>query len=752
MEDFKIEDIKKIRALIYKYGKEDNCVLEFEATYNDGNTKVIGVPFTEIDDEKAIAGRLDDLEIREQTTKLFLDCLKQNNLKAKDVEAYYTNDKKSVETYDKLTGVVYNDENKKSNAAKVLVGAGIVAGAIGLGALGMHVVDELNKEPVAVTTETDMNLEDEIIVEDTFSKPDMEGKDWNYYLENALNYDYSNVDQTNLEQVKDIRGLIDQKSFMQNIYAFVDYINDVAQPYFEGYLDENGEQVVFNITPEEAFAMSIRMNNFSTEELVNIFANTSIDIDNILNIDSNSLGKKMIAFYGMCPVESHIDAIFINPNEAQTIREFEAANITMLNAEDKEKEEAMNILHDMYFDYFRSDEKDKNGIVHDDEASWGSTDYILTTMLQSNTITSETLGYKGTVTLQRKGTEKYVEAKTGLFNDAFVRIYNATDNDANWEEDFVNGLNGYTADKYQIVDLAKKLSIAQSSCALQRPRLEAVADFTLRSDIQAAKNSTVKSDADLLSETSYEPQLILDMMKQELSKKYSFTSSPEDIFNAFLQKCMNDQDKIFGKSTGTAPTTTVTNIPDHIGKRYGSLGELYALGPNVTVNVVGAYSGPPMRDQVPDQIIEGEIGREEVEALKRENDAKTAQEAVARNEAEQKREQVKEEIIEKAEKDGVTGITTDSTGAIDNEWIKNIENTAPEAVIPNGVSSNISSPVAESPAPVVESPAPVVEAPTAEPESEPVVDGAVYFSDSQIEDMLNASLNSAPEEEPAKTM
>lgn len=756
MENFKTEDIKKIRALIYKNGKQDNCVLEFEATYSDGEVKVYGLPFADPKDETAIAGRENILEGREETTKLFLECLKNSNLKSKDVEAYYTDSQKAIDEYDELTGAVIIEDNKKSNAKKVLAGVGLgVALTAAAAGIGHHFVDR-HEEPVAVTAETDMDIDNEEVVEveDTFVKPDMEGKDWNYYLENALNYDYSNVDQTNLEEIKGIRGLIDQKTFMQNIYAFVDYINEAAQPYFEGYTDGNGEQVVFNITPEEAFAMAARFNNLSNEEIVNIFGNTSIDVDNILNVDSNSFQKKMTAFYGMCPIESHVDALFINPNEAQTVREFEEANIAMLNAEGKEKEEAMNKLHDMYPSYFRYD---TDG--HADEASWGSTDYILTSMLQSNTIVSETLGYKGTVVLQKRGSSQQVDVKTGLFNDNFVAYYNNNYVHDDWDENFVDELGqGYKSDNWQLVDRTEGLSVASKSCALQSKRFESVADFSLRSEIEAAKSGNEKSTADYLSETSYAPQLILDMMKNELSMKYQFTSDSSDIYDAFLQKCVVEQDKLLG-AAGNGKVT-VKNIDTYNGMQFNSKQEADAFFNSQGIETIytGEYSGPPMRDEVPNEIIHDDIASlQQAEAIKAANDKKTQEEAKERKEAEEHREEVKEEIIEKAIEDGVDpgSITTDPTGAVDANWFKDQEDDAPQAVIPPEalMQSNSTSSV-NSPAPVVEpvqeapTPEPVVEAPT--PEPEPEIPGAVYFTDDQIEDMLNGG--SAPEVEPAKTM
>lgn len=725
--DFKTTDIEELYALYISQGSTpEDCVLEFEAVYKDGTKIRFGTEDVSSDVENQIAGRLNDIEQRRNTTSLFQQCFKDSKVSKENIHTFSANYKDQIEQYEELADTKSVDEvdskdntNKKGN--KIALTGALAAIAIAAAIGGKVGSDKQETQAQAIETQVDVNndeiAEEEIEETKAIVKPDMQGKNWEFYEAAALNYDFSNVDQTNLEEIKNTRGLIDQKTFMLTIYDVTNHINEAAQPYFENCVDENGNKVVFNITPEEVFALSARMNNLSNEEITNIMAGTSMDIDNILNIDSNSALKKMTAFYGMCSEESGIDKLFINEEEAQTVRNFEAANIAMLKAEEgKDKEEALNNLKDMYYDYFRTDN-------HSDEASWGSTDYILCSMMPSNTIMAEVYNIDGTVQLQKIGTENYVEAKTGLFNEAHNRIYIGTDNEANWEENFVNGLVGYNANNYQLVDIEKGLSIASSSCGTEKERLEEASDFVLNSD-----------EVEKLSETSYNPQIILEMMTNELSNKYDFSNSASEIFMAFVNYQYDLQD---AKTAKTGTSKKVANIGERLTKE--RLAALQAGG--VNVEIVGSLDGFTDPSDIPNKIVNvDENSKIEAEKIKEDNDKKTKEEEEARKKAEEERNKILEEITKKAEEDGVTNITTDPTGAVDTDWLKDMQ-TAPDGAGTLVNSPNVApEPVQSNPEPISEAaPEPVIDS---APESYP--DGAILWSDDQILD--NLGLNNSDDE------
>lgn len=718
--DFKTTDIEELYALYISQGSTpEDCVLEFEAVYKDGTKMRYGTEDVSSDVENQIAGRLNSIEQRRTTTSLFQRCFTDNKISKENIHTFSANYKDQIEQYEELADTKSVDEddskdnsNKKGN--KIALAGALAAIAI-TAAIGAKGIDKDGNETQAQAIETQVDVNNDEIAEEEIEetkaivKPDMQGKNWEFYEAAALNYDFSNVDQTNLEEIKNTRGLIDQKTFMLTIYDVTNHINEVAQPYFENCVDENGNKVVFNITPEEVFALSVRMNNLSNEEITNIMAGTSIDIDNILNIDSNSALKKMTAFYGMCSEESGIDKLFINEEEAQTVRDFEAANIAMLKAEDgKNKEEALNNLKDMYYDYFRTDN-------HSDEASWGSTDYVLCSMIPSNTIMAEVYNIDGTVQLQKIGTENYVEAKTGLFNEAHNRIYTGTDNEANWEENFVNGLVGYNANNYQLVDIEKGLSIASSSCGTEKERLEEASDFVLNSD-----------EVEKLSETSYNPQIILEMMTNELSNKYDFSNSASEIFMAFKNYQYGLQD---AKTATNVTSKKVANEGEHLIKE--RFAALQAGG--VDVQIIGSLDGFTDPSGIPQpKVIDDEKSKIKAEKEEEESNQKTKEEEEARKKKEEERKKTLEEITKKAEEEGVTDITTDPTGAVDDDWLKDLQ-TAPD-----GAGTLVNSPNVV-PEQVQSNPEPVIDS---APESYP--DGFIPFSDDQILD--NAGLNNSDDE------
>ena len=252
MADKNLKDIKNIRnikAVIIDKSVDPNvnnknCVYEILVEYNDGSKQIFG------------ADNYDDLQNRVYTTDMFADAVKENGLSinksaagyledSRNVQLYKVSDKEKMKEYDEAS-IIYED-GKSSVAKKVLITGGILAGAATLVTGGVVLAKNLNKKDIAPN---DDNVELAVEEVEEIAKPDMEGQDWDYYLETA-------IDTT-------------QKEAWSKVGDFLISFNN-SQDWMER-TNKDGELSRFGFTPEETMAFHLRFNDYTDEEIITIIS------------------------------------------------------------------------------------------------------------------------------------------------------------------------------------------------------------------------------------------------------------------------------------------------------------------------------------------------------------------------------------------------------------------------------------------------------------------------------------------------
>lgn len=449
MADKNLKDIKNIRnikAVIIDKSVDPNvnnknCVYEILVEYNDGSKQIFG------------ADNYDDLQNRVYTTDMFADAVKENGLSinksaagyledSRNVQLYKVSDKEKMKEYDEAS-IIYED-GKSSVAKKVLITGGILAGAATLVTGGVVLAKNLNKKDVAPN---DDNVELAVEEVEEIAKPDMEGQDWDYYLETA-------IDTT-------------QKEAWSKVGDFLISFNN-SQDWMER-TNKDGELSRFGFTPEETMAFHLRFNDYTDEEIITICNGNNINADEIMNL-SNDFIEKMNLYYSISSEKSGISALFNDEHDKEVIEAFEAHHSQMMNASDKEKKQLLKEEKQMYKDYFNSDIEGK-----ETKARAASTSYLLRTMLPADGREANLRNYKGTIEIYKNGGSGSIEVKTDLFDEVFMcRYLSGFDNFD--EEHFLKQL-GYNSDKYYVGIDGEKSSIADLSCGEQEEKLRDADDF-----------------------------------------------------------------------------------------------------------------------------------------------------------------------------------------------------------------------------------------------------------------------------------
>lgn len=513
-----MQNIANIKAVIIdtsidpKVTNKD-CIYEILVEYKNGEKQIFG------------ANGYNDITERINTTKFFTDCIKANRLTvntskgylddSENVQLYKVSDKEKMKIYDDAAIII--EDGKSNKAKKVLLGAGI----LGVAALGIGGV------VLAKNIESHKDVKDEsaneLVAEENneIAKPDMEGQDWDYYLEAA-------IDTT-------------QKDAWTKVGDFLLSFNN-SQSWMER-TNKNGELSRFGFTPEETMAFHLRFNDYTDEEIITICNGNNINADEIMNLSNNFI-EKMNLYYSLSNQTSGISMLFNDAHDKEVIEAFENHHAQMMNASIDEKEQLMKAEKQMFKDYFNSDIEGK-----ETKARAASTSYLLRTMLPADQREADLRNYKDTMTIFKVGGAGDVNIKVDLFDEVFMCRYVNGFADFN-ETHFLKQL-GYDSTKYYVGIDGEKSSIADLSCGEQEQKFRDADEFrvslatseqVINDNREAIKNemSTLTVDKDgHFNEADIDR--ILDSYKQEsvdtrISELTKYTYSNELIASMLSQK------------------------------------------------------------------------------------------------------------------------------------------------------------------------------------------------------------------------
>lgn len=544
-------NIKNIKAVIIdtntdpNTNQSTNCILEYTVEYNDGSKEIFGAQ--SIEDSK---GRID-------TTRALIKLIKTGI----PVEYYKSSNTRKMEEYNKYVSsiVSFNEESlttekdKKRSTKKLVAGAALAtaAGVVGVTACGAVKTNGKENEDAINTTVSDAAA----IAGVELSKPNMEGQNWDYYLENA-------IDNT-------------QKQAWTKVGEFLINLNNSQE--WMTRVNNSGNQSVFGLTPEEAMALHVRFNEYTDEELITIFNSMNINADEIMDLSNDAI-EKLELYYMVSDQVSGIEVLFNDEHDQEVIKAFEEHHVKMMKAEGKEKEALMQEEKQMFSDYFNSDIEGK-----ETKARAASTSYILRTILFADSNLSNVYQFEGKVTLDKisGGT---VDAKTNLFDEIFMRRYVLGFENFN-EENFIKNL-GYNADKYTVLIDDVSRSIADISCGEQEEKLRDADEFriTLETSKQVVEDNreAIKEELtlaidengniseaqldniinrmnqdneqatiDLLTQYSYDPTLIAEMLSNKLEELNKTPMYADTFFEYYTELAVKIMD-----ANSTSKTTS----------------------------------------------------------------------------------------------------------------------------------------------------------------------------------------------------
>ena len=570
MKNIKTENINNIKAVILDDSANvvvtsRDCVYELLIEYNNGEVEIVSIE------------DINNIESRRDLTRLFGKCLKDSSLTknivdgkiqdSNNVQLYKISDVKKMEEYEKaLNELDVEEEKKKSNVGKVLATVGILGLVATIGGCAAYSFAKAKEEAEVVQEE----VQDEIV------KPNMEGQEWDYYIDTAISNE--------------------QKQAWTAVGDFLLSFNS-SQEWMER-TNNNGEFSRFGFTPEETMAFYLRFNDLTDEELITICNGANINADEIMDL-SNDFIEKMISYYVISNEPSGIEKLFNDEHDKEVVKTFEEHHAMMMKGDEDDvvtingsKEYHMRYEKQMFSDYFNSDVEGK-----ETKARQASTSYLLRTMLLSDSIISSMYNYEGVIVLDAINSDKQVEAKTGLFDDVFMATFIGGFDDFK-EENVIKNL-GYNPDKYTIILDDVNRSIADMSCGEQEQKLRDADNFrieietssqvvednrkALEAELSVYVDKNGKIDAsqvaqaidnmefdgeqatiDELTKYSYDNSLIADMLSKklvELEKNAinadTFMELVEEIMLANLNKLDSNTTK---KSSGSSKTTTTEKV------------------------------------------------------------------------------------------------------------------------------------------------------------------------------------------------
>ena len=436
-EQINTKDIKNLKVVLIDKATDPNvtqkdCVYQLLIEYADGTNGIVS------------AEAMNDIKGRQNMTKLFSQCLSANSFTlnkqngvlkdSEDLQFFKASNSKSLELYeqyrDSLNDNVDNNGKSRLTTAMALTGLGIVvtAGAVA----GVTYARNHQAEPVTEETQEEVN--------DEIAKPSMDGQDWDYYTENAI------------DSI--------QKEAWTKVGTWLLEFNN-SQSWMTR-TNNNGQESRFGFTPEETMAFYLRFNNFTDEELITICNGSNINADEIMDL-SNDFMEKMNLYYSLSNQTSNISSLFNDEHDKEVINTFEEHHAKMMSTGINEKETLMQAEKEMYKDYFNSDIEGK-----ETKARAGSTSYLLRTMLPADQREADLRNYKDKMIIYTTGTAKEVEVKVDLFDEVFMSRY--VQGFAEFDENHFLKQLGYNPEKYYLGIDGTKESIADLSCGEQEEK------------------------------------------------------------------------------------------------------------------------------------------------------------------------------------------------------------------------------------------------------------------------------------------
>lgn len=362
----------------------------------------------------------------------------------------YSDDK----AFEKIVKKAENIRDGKNNdkLKKIAIAAGIVVGAAVLGTSCAAIIDKMN---------------DKEIEEGLEKVPSMDGKDLEFYSENALD-------------------TAQKELFLKNITAWLED-NNAKEEWMKTTLTEEqlkeygfaDAESVFGLTAEDAYSLALRFGHYSKDQYVTLTGGKEMDTVAIMNdahSQSNGALSNIISYY-ICSDKCDLNIeklINFNENEVAKINEIEGKlnEFKTLVSEGKEDEAKAKMVEmkAWFNEYAYSVDYEQDN----------AKSYILRTFLPACSALSQIYQYEDTISVELYDTveDKQItkEIKTTLFDEITMRtlVLGFTECDAVGAFDAESYLeeHGISSDRYNLLNTDITSSIADKSVSAQSEKLE----------------------------------------------------------------------------------------------------------------------------------------------------------------------------------------------------------------------------------------------------------------------------------------
>ena len=475
-------------------------------------------------------------EVKEEKLDKLSKSLKSAGVNATD--NYFTDSKSFVHYYDKALKAQVKKDNSKLKAA--LIGLGITAGVVGVGsAVGIGAYNLANKG---------------ISVEDADDKladvPDISDKDWQFYLDNALDTTQKEVFQDRITKwLTSVNG----KEDWEKATLTEDKMKEL------GYDSKN---CLYGFTAEEAYSLMLRFGNYSDSEYTSITGGKSIDVVKVMDdahSSSNGALASIIYYYiNSDECDLNIDKLInFSDKEVDKINEIEGLlrEYKELEADNTKTGEAEAKMHEI--------KSWLNEYAHDvDYEQSNAKSYILRTFVQAASIISVKHDYTDQTEIEvydkTAGVNVSKQITTQLFDEMMIRdlvtgyLY-SNDNEMFDSASYLEE-HGISSDRYQLMMSDVAMSIADKSCSSQSEKLQQANDFMARlrqndslaeaayaatKDIKIDLNDTnnVITDWDKLVNGTYDSSVLIEKLNDYLVEKEIY---PENTMYFLKEKAVQD--------------------------------------------------------------------------------------------------------------------------------------------------------------------------------------------------------------------
>lgn len=574
------------------------------------------------------------------------------------------------------------DENAKLNPKHAAVVGGVIALAIAIGActqLGGRGIDDT----ATVAATSGASVEEVTNTATPINKPSMEGQEYDYYVSYAT------------------EGL--QKSTMVNYHDYVmnfnrseDWMYQELTPEMIEELEKmsitiDGNEAIFGFTAEEVNALNLVYGTYTNEEYTQLMNGQYIDVTKVMSSSESEMNQaiRKVIFYYLNSDSAYAgieNVVNFTDSEKEQIKKFEDMFQEYKDLLKEEKysdaESKMKEIKTAVLEYAHAQDTEVNN----------AKPYILRTLVPAFSIYSTCYQYMDTITLNlydnTSKTYTTKNVKTWLWDEITMRdLVEGYDEckdengvvyqDGFSEIEFLNSFN-ISSSKYSLVISDDGVSIADSFVGGLENKLSGYNDYAeklrtensstdalVQAQVQGA-DITNNTEFDTLTSTSYDQEIILEMIDNELVKENKYpknTNFFSSMYSKFVKKVIEFKDTVLG---GTSNST---------GKDGGSSTKVISTTPTTTIYVPGTTTTVTWTETHTETYVETRtekrpVSEEEIAAEDAANRAKAVEEAskttVTDGATGQQKETTYQDIYNKSVNDNTGGKTNLDTN-LDND-------------------------------------------------------------------------------------